>query len=284
MKSNYKKKPDWLRIKLESGKKFNSVNAMVKELNLNTVCLEANCPNRMECYNRKTATFMILGRNCTRNCTFCNVTRTKPDPVDPLEPKHVAEGVKRLGLKHAVITSVTRDDLEDQGAGQFIQVVEEIRKLTPEVTIELLIPDLQGKKDLLDKVFASNPDVLNHNIETVPSLYDTVRPMASYQRSLDVIKQCKDNYPHIKTKSGMMLGLGEKEDQVIEVMKDLLAFGCDILTIGQYLQPSKAHIDLVEYITPDQFDKYKEIGLALGFQSVASAPLVRSSYHADELL
>ncbi len=284
MKSNYKKKPDWLRIKIESGKKFNSVNAMVKELHLNTVCLEANCPNRMECYNRKTATFMILGRNCTRNCTFCNVTQKTPDPVDPLEPQHVAEGIRRLGLKHAVITSVTRDDLIDQGANQFIQVVKEIRALTPEVTIELLIPDLQGNHNLLDQVFASNPDLINHNIETVPSLYSTVRPMASYERSLKVIKQCKDNYPHIKTKSGIMLGLGESEDEVIQVMHDLLASGCDILTIGQYLQPSKDHIDLVEYIHPDQFNRYKEIGLKLGFHSIASAPLVRSSYHADQLL
>lgn len=284
MNKDYKRKPDWLRIKVQSGKKFNSVNEMVKELNLNTVCLEANCPNRMECYNRKTATFMILGRNCTRNCTFCNVTRTTPDPVDKDEPMHVAEGVRRLGLRHAVITSVTRDDLPDQGANQFIQVVEAIRSKTPDVTIELLIPDLQGDPQLLDDVFRSQPDVLNHNVETVPSLYEKVRPMASYKRSLDVIRQCKRDYPDIKTKSGMMLGLGETEEEVVQVMKDLRAAGCDIVTLGQYLQPSKAHIDLVDYITPEQFDKYKEIGLELGFQSVASAPLVRSSYHADELL
>lgn len=280
----YIRKPEWLRVKVQSGKKLNQVNQLIKDLKLNTVCLEANCPNKMECYNRKTATFMILGRNCTRNCTFCNVTKKTPDPLDPKEPENVALAVKELGLKHAVITSVTRDDLDDQGANQFAKVVEAIRNLTPKVAVELLIPDMNGKEALLDIILQTNPHVLNHNIETVPSLYSKIRPMASYERSLNVIKYSKNHYPNILTKSGMMLGLGETKEEVIQVMKDLLQHGCEILTLGQYLQPSSEHVSLVEYITPNQFEEYKEIALDLGFKSVASAPLVRSSYHADELV
>ncbi len=278
------RKPKWLRIKYEGGKKLNSVNHLIKELKLNTVCLEANCPNKMECYNRKTATFMILGRNCTRNCTFCNVTKADPDPIDLNEPKNVAIGVDRLGLKYAVVTSVTRDDLEDQGAHQFANVVKEIRLLDKNIAVELLVPDMQGNKNLLDIIINSKPDVFNHNIETVPLLYDTVRPMASYQRSLDVLAYVKEKDPSMLTKSGMMLGLGETKNEVIQSLKDLRNVDCDVLTLGQYLQPSKEHISLVDYITPEQFDEYKEIALNLGFKSVASAPLVRSSYHADELI
>lgn len=278
------KKPAWIRTPIQKGPNTQKVKQLINDLNLNTVCLEANCPNKMECYNRRTATFMILGRNCTRNCTFCNVTKELPQPVDSDEPRRVALAVESLGLKHAVITSVTRDDLSDQGSGQFAAVVSEIRSKTPDVTIELLIPDFQGKEEALTTVLNKAPDILNHNIETVPSLYKKVRPMADYKRSLQVLSFVKNNYPNIKTKSGMMLGLGETFDEVIQTMQDLRQHGCDILTLGQYLQPSKEHVELVRYVTPDEFDHYKEKALAMGFKSVASAPLVRSSYHADELM
>src|SRR5699024_10309573 len=229
-----------------------------------------NCPNRMECYTRGTATFMILGKNCTRNCTFCNVTREKPDKVDPKEPENVAKAISKLGLKHAVITSVTRDDLEDQGANQFARVVEEIRKATPKVTIELLIPDMQGDKDLIDIIIDSEPNILNHNIETVPELYDKVRPMANFERSIELLDYVKKIKPDMRTKSGIMLGLGETEEQVLEVFKRLREVDCDMLTLGQYLQPTAKHIPVVEYITPDQFNEYKEIALSMGFKRVAS--------------
>ena len=278
----YTKKPEWLRIKMQGGNVSTKVQNLISDLSLNTVCDEANCPNRMECFQRGTATFMILGRNCTRNCTFCNVTKTKPDEVDPMEPEKIAKAVSKLGLKHAVITSVTRDDLEDQGANQFAKVVEEIRKSTPEVTIELLIPDMQGNKELIDIILNSEPNILNHNVETVPELYDKVRPMAVFERSIELLGYVKKTKPNIKTKSGMMLGLGETKEQVINVFKRLREVNCDILTLGQYLQPSKAHIPVVEYISPEQFDEYKKIALSMGFKKVASAPLVRSSYYAED--
>lgn len=277
------KKPSWIRTPIQKGPNTGKVKELISELNLNTVCLEANCPNKMECYSRKTATFMILGRNCTRNCTFCNVTKETPQEVDPDEPRRVALAVETLGLKHAVITSVTRDDLVDQGSGQFAKVVQAIRRLTPNVTIELLIPDFQGHEDALESVLVTMPDVLNHNIETVPSLYQKIRPMADYNQSLRVIQYVKSHYPKIKTKSGMMLGLGETPQEVEQTMKDLYAHGCDILTLGQYLQPSKDHVELIRYITPEEFAQYKTTALNIGFKSVASAPLVRSSYHADAL-
>lgn len=278
----YTKKPEWLRIKMQGGNVSTKVQNLISDLSLNTVCDEANCPNRMECFQRGTATFMILGRNCTRNCTFCNVTKAKPDEVDPMEPEKIAKAVSKLGLKHAVITSVTRDDLEDQGANQFAKVVEEIRKSTPEVTIELLIPDMQGNKELIDIILNSEPNILNHNVETVPELYDKVRPMAVFERSIELLDYVKKTKPNIKTKSGMMLGLGETKEQVINVFKRLREVNCDILTLGQYLQPSKAHIPVVEYISPEQFDEYKKIALSMGFKKVASAPLVRSSYYAED--
>ncbi|WKY46200.1 lipoyl synthase [Eubacteriaceae bacterium ES2] len=278
-----RKKPDWLKVKFQSTPEMKDVKNLISDLSLNTICLEANCPNRMECYNRKTATFMILGRNCTRNCTFCNVTKKEPDPVDGDEPRRIGEAVKKLGLRHAVITSVTRDDLPDQGALQFSEVVRAIREASPETRIELLIPDMQGCEELIDIILEENPDFFNHNIETIERLYDKVRPMASYQRSLDVIEYAKKTKPDLKTKSGLMLGLGETKTEVIEAMQDLINHGCDILTLGQYLQPSKEHLEVEAYVTPEQFAEYKEIALELGFKSVASAPLVRSSYHADEL-
>lgn len=277
------RKPEWIRVKMQGGTKTNELNALVSDLALNTVCSEANCPNRMECFERGTATFMLLGKNCTRNCTFCNVTRESPELVDPMEPKNVAKAIKRLGLKHAVITSVTRDDLKDQGAMQFVKVTEEIRKLTPHVSIELLIPDMRGNKALLDLIINSEPDVLNHNIETVPELYSKVRPMAVFERSLGLLEYVKLQNPNMKTKSGIMLGLGETEDQLIRVMKRLVDVHCDMLTLGQYLQPTLKHLDVAEYITPEKFDYYKDVALSLGFKRVSSAPLVRSSYHADAL-
>ena len=275
------RKPEWIRVKMQGGTVTNKVNSLISDLSLNTVCNEANCPNRMECYERGTATFMILGRNCTRNCTFCNVTRERPDKVNPKEPKNVANAIVKLGLKHAVITSVTRDDLEDQGANQFVRVVEEIRKADPKVSIELLIPDMQGRKEMIDIVLDSEPDILNHNIETVPELYDEVRPMAIFDRSIELLDYVKKTKPNMKTKSGMMLGLGETKEQVLNVFKILREVDCDMLTLGQYLQPSKLHIPVVEYIRPEQFDEYKEIALSMGFKRVASGPLVRSSYYAE---
>lgn len=277
------RKPEWIRTKLQGGVISNKVNAIISDLSLVTVCDEANCPNRMECFERGTATFMILGRNCTRNCTFCNVTREMPDEVSDAEPENIAKAVSKLNLKHAVITSVTRDDLEDQGANQFRRVVEEIRKTSPNVSIELLIPDMRGDKDLLDIIINSDPDVLNHNVETVPELYDVVRPMAIFDRSIEVLNYVKQVKPEMSTKSGVMLGLGETKEQIIEVLKRLREVDCDMLTIGQYLQPSAAHIPVVEYITPEQFDDYKKIALEMGFKRVASAPLVRSSYFAEDL-
>lgn len=277
------KKPEWIRVKMQGGTVSNKVNSLISDLSLNTVCNEANCPNRMECFERGTATFMILGRNCTRNCTFCNVTREMPDEVNLVEPENVAKAVAKLNLKHAVITSVTRDDLIDQGANQFARVVEEIRKAAPKVSIELLIPDMQGNKDLIDIIIDSEPNILNHNVETVPELYDEVRPMAIFERSVELLDYVKKTKPEMKTKSGIMLGLGETKEQVVEVLRRLREVDCDMLTLGQYLQPTTSHIPVVEYITPEQFDEYKEIALSMGFKRVASAPLVRSSYYAEDL-
>lgn len=279
-----KRKPEWLRVKIQGGQETHKVKTLLSDLNLNTVCQEANCPNQMECYNRRTATFMILGRNCTRNCTFCNVTKKEPDPVDLNEPVNVGLAVKKLGLKHAVITSVTRDDLSDGGAAQFAAVVQEIRKSAPGVTVELLIPDLSGDWEALRVIMDSKPDILNHNIETVPVLYSKVRPMANYERSLELLLKAKMLMPEVKTKSGIMLGLGETKDQLILSFKDLLAHKCEILTLGQYLPPSSAHIEVVEYVRPEMFEELKAIALEMGFMNVASSPLVRSSYHADELI
>lgn len=276
------RKPEWIKVKIQGGGKSNKVSSLISDLSLNTVCNDANCPNMMECFERGTATFMILGRNCTRNCTFCNVTREKPDEVMLDEPENVAKAVSQLGLKHTVITSVTRDDLEDQGAHQFANVVKEIRSSTPNVSIELLIPDMQGDKELIDIIIDSEPDILNHNVETVPELYNTVRPMAIFDRSIGVLEYVKQQKPDMRTKSGVMLGLGETKEQVIGVLKRLREVDCDMLTLGQYLQPSMAHIDVVEYVTPEQFDEYKEIALDMGFKKVASAPLVRSSYYAED--
>ncbi len=280
----HQKKPDWLKVKIQGGQVSEEVKSILKSLSLNTVCKEANCPNQMECFNRHTATFMILGNICTRNCTFCNVTKGSPQAVDMTEPSNVAKAVSELKLKHAVITSVTRDDLADGGASHFAEVVKAIRSQKPDTTIELLIPDLKGEITALSTIVNSNPDIINHNIETVPSLYPKVRPAAIYKRSLDLLYNVKSMSSTILTKSGIMLGLGEVQDEVVETMKDLRQAGCDILTLGQYLAPSKEHHPIIEYVHPDLFKKYRDIGMDMGFKSIASAPLVRSSYHAEEAL
>ncbi len=278
------RKPDWLKIKVQSGAEKTTVEKILEQLSLHTVCEEANCPNLMECFNRRTATFMILGKYCTRNCTFCNVTKATPSPVDLEEPLHVAEAVRELKLKHVVITSVTRDDLPDGGAAHFAEAIREVKKINLETVVEVLIPDFQGDFQSLRKVIEAQPEVINHNVETVPRLYPEVRPMAIYQRSLDLLKKTKEINQSILTKSGIMVGLGEKETEVIEVCKDLREVGCELLTIGQYLAPSREHHPVIEYVHPDIFEKYRVIGTEMGFKHIASGPLVRSSYQADKAL
>ena len=277
------RKPEWLRTKIGHYKNLSTVENTLKDLHLNTVCDEANCPNRSECFSNKTATFMILGSRCSRNCRFCDVAFGKMKAVDPEEAKHVAEAVESLGLKHVVITSVTRDDLADGGAFQFVNVIDAIHESHTNVSIEVLIPDLQGNQSALNTIVAAKPEIINHNIETISRLYDDIRPSAIYERSLEVLSNVKKMDESIYTKSGLMVGLGEKESEVVQVMKDLRAVDCDFLTIGQYLQPSKEHYPVKEYIHPDLFKKYEKIGLELGFKAVASGPLIRSSYDALEM-
>jgi lipoic acid synthetase len=278
-------KPDWLRIRVQSGGNLTDVEGMLQRLSLHTVCEEANCPNRMECFGRRTATFMILGGQCTRNCTFCNVSKGAPEPVDAGEPRRVAEAVRELGLKHVVVTSVTRDDLPDGGAAHFAQTILEIKAIAPDTTIEVLIPDFKGSLPALRQVLGAGPDVLNHNVETVPRLYPEVRPMADYARSLELLRRAKQLGPAgTRTKSGMMLGLGEAKEEVLQSMRDLREVGCDFLTLGQYLAPSKLHHPVVEYVHPDVFEEYRVLGEEMGFGFIASAPLVRSSYMAERAL
>ncbi len=281
------KRPDWLKIKLPAGDNFNDVRNLMRKQKLNTVCEEANCPNIAECWNNRTATFMILGDICTRTCGFCNVKSGLPTELDLDEPRRVAESIKELQLRHAVITSVNRDELKDGGAGIFKEVVRLCREEVPDCTVEILIPDFKGEEHAFEIIMQSPPDILNHNLETVERLYHVVRPQAKYHRSLELVKWFKqkglsrrDGLP--KTKSGLMVGIGEKPDEVIDVMNDLVSYGCDILTIGQYLQPTKQHLPVDRFVTPDEFNMYKEEGLKIGFKIVESSPLVRSSYHADE--
>lgn len=278
------KKPEWLRVKAGVAKENAFVQSILNKFGLNTVCSEAACPNRAECYGRKTVTFMILGKTCTRGCTFCNVSKGITEPVDENEPEHVAQAVKALDIRHAVITSVTRDDLPDGGAEHFAQVIEAIREETPDVTIEVLIPDFKGDLEALSKVAKAHPDIINHNVETVPSLYPEVRPQADYLRSLAVLKAVKDFDETIYTKSGIMVGLGEQPDEVSAVFTDLRNVRCDFLTIGQYLSPSKQHHPVVEYIHPDVFSSYQKEAYEKGFLYVASGPLVRSSYMAEQAM
>lgn len=275
------KKPDWIRLKIQGSKNSQAVEKVLENMHLNTVCSEANCPNKMECFERGTATFMIMGRNCTRNCKFCNVTTKKPLPLDPEEPRNLALAVQELGLKHAVITSVDRDDLEDEGANHFAETCRLVRGLNPDTTVELLIPDFHAREELLDIVLDSKPDVLNHNVETVPELFEEICPQCTFEHSIKVLDYAKKR--GFVTKSGMMVGLGETFEMVVNLMKKLREVDCDMLTIGQYLQPSTKHIDVAEYIHPDIFKEYKKIGLELGFKRVDSSPFVRSSYHAEAL-
>jgi lipoic acid synthetase len=276
-----KEKPDWLKKKLNADRsKLSEIKVMLRSLRLHTVCEEARCPNMGECFASRTATFMILGNICTRNCRFCAVSKGIPGSPDPKEPENISHAVHLLQLRHAVITSVTRDDLNDGGASQFVDVVRELRKNCPNTTIELLIPDLNGNWKALERIVREHPDVLNHNIETVPSLYANVRPGATYERSIGLLRRVKEIDSSIITKSGIMVGLGEREDEVKSVIKDLSDAGCRMLTIGQYLQPSHKHLPVVEYITPEQFEGYRIFALERGFSFVASGPLVRSSYHA----
>ena len=274
------KRPEWLKVKLPTGKNYKDVFNLMRDSKLNTVCEEAKCPNLGECWNARTATFMILGDTCTRSCGFCNIKVGMPNELDLDEPRRVAESVEQLNLRHVVITSVNRDELQDGGASIFSETIRLIREKMPECTIEILIPDFKGEEDAFNIIMQNPPTILNHNLETVKHLYHAVRPQAKYERSLQLIKWFKDK--GLRTKSGIMVGIGETYVQVIELMRDLRNFGCDILTIGQYLQPTKNHLPVQRYVTLDEFAKYKEEGLKMGFLAVESAPLVRSSYHADK--
>ena len=277
-----KKKPYWIRSKLENSKNFFLTKTIINKNKLNTVCQEASCPNISECWSRKHATFMIMGDLCTRACAFCNVKTGKPTYLDLLEPSKIAEATKELNLKHVVITSVDRDDLVDGGAEHFKKVILETRRKNKETTIEVLTPDFLRKGNVYKKLVDANPDVFNHNIETVPSLYRRVRPGSRYFASVDLLKSVKEKNKTIFTKSGLMVGLGETKDEVLQVMDDLLTANVDFLTIGQYLQPSVKHYPLKRYVHPDEFQEFKELALSKGFLIVSSSPLTRSSYHADE--
>lgn len=274
------RKPDWLRVKLPVGKEYAQVRKIVDQNKLHTICESGNCPNMGECWGAGTATFMILGNVCTRSCTFCAVATGRPPEYDEAEPKRIAEAIKTMGVKHAVLTSVNRDELKDKGAEIWYQTVLQTKKLSPNTTIETLIPDVKGNWDALYRMIEGKQEVVSHNVETVESLYRRVRPQAKYQRSLDQTKLTKA--AGMRTKSGIMLGLGETKEEVLKAMDDLAEHGLDILTLGQYLQPTKMHIEVAEFIHPDQFAAYKEEGLKRGIKYVESGPLVRSSYHAEK--
>jgi len=259
------------------------VKSILEQAHLHTVCEEARCPNLGECFSSGTSTFLILGRVCTRNCGFCAVEHGVPISPDETEPEKVAQVVKKMGLQYVVITSVTRDDLPDGGAPLFAKTIQAIRALDPKIRIEVLIPDFQGKYSSLEIVLKECPDVLNHNIETVARLYPVVRPQAAYQRSLDLLRRSKEDHPYIPTKSGFMLGLGETQEEILELLRDLREVRCDFLTIGQYLQPRPDRLPVVRFITPDEFEDYKKIGIEMGFKAVASSPFVRSSFHASQM-
>jgi len=276
------RKPDWIRVKISSNEEITRIKKTLRENKLHTVCEEAACPNLGECFSHGTATFMIMGDICTRRCPFCDVAHGKPKALDQQEPINLAKTIKAMALKYVVITSVDRDDLRDGGAGHFADCIQAIREQSPATKIEVLVPDFRGRMDkAVDILKTQACDVFNHNLETVPRLYKQARPGADYQGSLILLKKYLQAYPGAMTKSGIMLGLGEREEEVNQVMQDLREHGCSMLTLGQYLQPSKDHLPVKEYITPEQFDKYAATAKALGFKNVASAPLVRSSYHAD---
>lgn len=274
--------PQWLKVKMPGSEGYRQIKGLLDEAQLNTVCAEAHCPNIGECWDRGTATFMILGDICTRACAYCAVDTGKPIGLDLQEPARVADAVERMSLRYAVITSVDRDDLPDGGASIFAQTIRQVRKRMPDTKVEVLIPDFQGDYDALKKVMHASPDTLNHNIETVRRVFGRVRPKGNYDGSLELLARAKDIVPTAVTKSGMMVGLGETWDEIVETMHDLRAVDCDLLTIGQYLRPSKKHVALAKWYTPSEFDELGAIGRSLGFSHVASGPLVRSSYHADE--
>ena len=274
------RRPDWLRVRLPGGPNYQELKGLMRNLDLHTVCEEAHCPNIGECWEARTATFMILGDTCTRACGFCAVKTGRPLTLDLGEPVRVAEAIERMGLRHAVITSVNRDELEDGGAGIFAGTIRQVRKRSPECSIEVLIPDFMGSEAALAKVMRARPDILNHNIETVPRLYPQVRPKARYPRSLEVLQRAKRLDATVFTKSGIMLGLGEEREEVLQVFRDLRAHDVEILTVGQYLRPSLNHLPIVRYVTPNEFADLKREALGTGFRHVESGPLVRSSYHA----
>ncbi len=276
-------KPPWLKKRLPSGPDFESVKVVINKSRLHTVCQEAKCPNIWECFSKHTATFLILGDRCTRNCRFCAVTHGPLTLPDPKEPARVAKAAQAMRLQYVVVTSVTRDDLPDGGAGIFADTILEIRNRMPHTKVEVLIPDFQGNAQALETVLKAHPDVLNHNIETVPRLYSTVRPEAIYARSLELLKRARIFNASIPTKSGLMLGLCETSDEIHRTLQDLLEAGCRILTLGQYLQPTHKHLPVVRYVTPNEFDHWQKIAYDLGFSEVASGPFVRSSYQAHEL-
>ena len=278
-----KRLPDYLKRPIIDTDKTRTVRRILKTKCLNTVCENARCPNKNECYTKNTALFLIMGNNCTRNCRYCNITCSRPDPLDLNEPFHVAEAVKDLGLKYAVITSVTRDDLSDSGAEHFANCIYEIRKISPDVKIEILTPDFKGNKDSLNTIIKANPNVFNHNIETVRNVFKTARPQGDYDCSLEVLKYIKDN-SDIITKSGLMIGLGETFEDIEQTIVDLKNVGCDILTIGQYIQPSKAHLEVSKYYTPEEYENLKQLAEKVGIKHYQIGPLVRSSYRASELI
>ncbi len=276
------RKPDWLRVKLPIGENYKKVRSLVDKYKLHTICQSGNCPNMGECWGAGTATFMILGNTCTRSCSFCAVKTGRPSEYDEDEPRRVAEATRLMGVKHAVITSVNRDELKDRGAEIWYQTVRAVKEQSPETTIETLIPDVRGNWEALERMISAGQEVVSHNMETVRSLYRKVRPQAKYDRSLEQIQRTKAYGK--RTKSGIMVGLGEKDEEVFAIMDDLLAHGCDVLTIGQYLQPTKMHLEVASYVHPDKFAEYHEVGMAKGFDFVESGPLVRSSYHAERHL
>jgi lipoic acid synthetase len=277
------RKPPWLKKRIPPFRDLQKVKSILSETDLHTVCQEARCPNLGECFSRGTATFLILGRVCTRGCGFCAVERDAPARPDEAEPERVAQAVQKMGIHYVVITSVTRDDLADGGASSFAETIRAIRALNPKIDIEVLVPDFKGDLRSLKAVLKECPEVLNHNIETISRLYPRVRPLADYKRSLNLLKRSKEDCPHIPTKSGFMLGLGETQEEVLELLRDLRGVGCDFLTIGQYLQPRQDRLPVVRFIPPEEFEEYKRMGEKMGFRAVASGPFVRSSFHASEM-
>lgn len=277
-----KRKPEWIRAKSHGDPKVQHIKDMLREHQLHTVCEEAACPNLGECFSHGTATFLIMGNICTRRCPFCDVAHGRPDPLDENEPQHLAKTIAAMQLKHVVITSVDRDDLRDGGADHFVQCIDEVRRQSPQTDIEILVPDFRGRMDVaLNILTQSPPDIFNHNLETIPRLYKAARPGSDYQWSLDLIRRFQAMHPDVPTKSGLMLGLGETLDEVKQVMQDLRDHGCRMLTLGQYLQPSRHHLPVDRFVTPEEFDELGRVGKEMGFDHVASGPMVRSSYHAD---